>query len=94
MFENKADPADPCARFDSIEILLNRYPDVSDEEVVQLKRWFGKQASAFEIASIASKNPAGYGQFRSDHIDKFTIVEMVLIALFAGAIVSTIVLIL
>ena len=94
MFENKADTADPSARFDSIEILLNRYPDVSDEEVVQLKRWFGKQASAFEIASMASKNPAGYGQFRSDHIDKFTIVEMVLIALFAGAIVSTIVLIL
>ncbi|GAB5351202.1 hypothetical protein [Qipengyuania sp. 483] len=94
MFENKADPADPSARFDSIEILLNRYPDVSDEEVVQLKRWFGKQASAFEIASMASKNPAGYGQFRSDHIDKFTIVEMVLIALFAGAIVSIIVLVL
>ena len=94
MFEHKADPANPSARFDSIEILVNRYPDVSDEEVVQLKRWFGKQASAFEIASMASKNPAGYGQFRSDHIDKFTIVEMVLIALFAGAIVSTIVLIL
>ena len=94
MFENKADPATPSARFDSIETLLNRYPNVSDEEVVQLKRWFGKQASAFEIASMASKNPAGYGQFRSDHIDKFTIVEMVLIALFAGAIVSTIVLIL
>ena len=94
MFENKADPANPSARFDSIENLLNRYPDVSAEEVVQLKRWFGKQASAFEVASMASKNPTGYAQFRADHIDKFSILEMVLIALFAGAIVSIIVLVL
>ena len=94
MFENKADPATPSARFDSIEILLNRYPDVSDEEVVQLKRWFGKQASAFEIASMASKNPAGYGQFRSDHIDKFSILEIILIALFVGVLVSIIVFVL
>lgn len=61
-------------RFDAVETLLARYPDVSEAEVASLKTWFRKEASAFDVASIASKDwvAPGYQRFREDHIDRFT----------------------
>ncbi len=79
MSDYKAADADPSARFDEIEQLLNSYPDVSDKQLGELKRWFKKEASAFEVASLASKQPAGYAKFRADHIDKFSKIEILLI---------------
>lgn len=68
-------PADGGAdRFDAVETLLARYPDISEAEVASLKTWFRKEASAFDVASIASKERVapGYQRFRADHIDRFT----------------------
>lgn len=79
MSDYKAADADPSARFDEIEQLPNSYPDVSDKQLGELKRWFKKEASAFEVASLASKQPAGYAKFRADHIDKFSKIEILLI---------------
>ena len=42
-------------------------------------RWFKKDASAFEVASLASKQPVSYAKFRADHIDKFSKIEILLI---------------
>ena len=78
MNKNKAEAADPSARFDDIEQLLNSYPDISEEQLGELKHWFKKEASAFEVASIASKHPVGYAKFRAEHIDKFSALEKIL----------------
>lgn len=92
MSDHKAADADPSARFDEIEQLLNSYPDVSDKQLGELKRWFKKEASAFEVASLASKQPAGYAKFRTDHIDKFSKTEMLVIGLASLAIFALILL--
>jgi hypothetical protein len=61
-------------RFDEIEALLRSYPNVTDSQLAELIRWFKKEASAFEVASLASKDATkdGYTRFRKEHIDKFT----------------------
>ncbi len=64
-------------RFDGVEALLRRYPDIDAAELEQLRRWFRKEASAFEVASLASKAdlyPA-YSAFRAEHIDRFRPVD-------------------
>ena len=60
-------------RFDYVESVLSRYPDASAAEVEELKKWFTKEASAFEVASMASKESihAHYAAFRAEHIDGF-----------------------
>ncbi|RJX68001.1 hypothetical protein D6858_08670 [Tsuneonella suprasediminis] len=61
-------------RFDQVEALLGRYPAISQDELNDLKHWFRKEASAFEVASLASKEAIhyGYAQFRREHIDVFS----------------------
>ncbi len=39
-------------RFDRIEALLHRYPAIAETERAELKRWFTKEATAFEVASL------------------------------------------
>lgn len=60
-------------RFDYVESLITRYPDTTEAEVQDLKKWFIKEASAFEVASLASKESihANYAAFRAEHIDVF-----------------------
>lgn len=82
----------PPDRFDHVEAILTSYPDVTDGETELLKRWFGKEASAFDVASLASKEAcqAGYRQFRADHIDRFSVRDWIVlvaaIAVVAGRI--------
>lgn len=61
-------------RFDQVETLLGRYPAISQDELNDLKHWFRKEASAFEVASLASKETitTGYTRFRQEHIDVFS----------------------
>ena len=54
-FQDDGEPA-VFDRFDRIEAILLRYPDIDEAELADLKRWFGKEASAFEVASLASKD--------------------------------------
>ena len=65
-------------RFDEIEATLLRYPDIDNAELADLKRWFDKEASALEVASLASKDTLRrqYGEFRAAHIDKLGGLEM------------------
>ncbi|KLE33779.1 hypothetical protein [Aurantiacibacter luteus] len=79
----QADSANSSARYDEIERLLNRYPDVDDTELGKLKHWFVREASAFDVASLASRHPRGYEQFRSD-IDGFKPKDYALLAAIVG----------
>ncbi|GGD57295.1 hypothetical protein GRI62_02225 [Erythrobacter arachoides] len=80
MTDKSADSANPSARFDHVERLLNVYPAIDENQLAELKRWFAKEASAFEVASLASRHPSGYAQFRADHIDGFKPRDMAVIA--------------
>lgn len=76
--QNDGEPA-VFDRFDQIEAILLRYPDIDDAELADLKRWFGKEASAFEVASLASKDRVHrqYSEFRKAHVDRLTPLELV-----------------
>ena len=75
-------------RFDQIEALLLRYPEITETELADLKRWFTKEASAFEVASLSSKDELRqqYRAFRAEHIDRLGAVELAAIVL--GGILS------
>jgi len=88
--QNDGEPA-VADRFDQIEAILQRYPDIDDGELADLKRWFGKEAPSFEVASLASKDSVNpqYGEFRKAHVDRLTALEIaaaaaVAIVLLAG----------
>lgn len=61
-------------RLDAIEALLSRYPYLDQAELADLKRWFSKEASAFDIASLASREELNepYARFRAEHVDRFS----------------------
>lgn len=60
-------------RFAHVESLVARYPAITDVEVEDLKRWFDKEASAFDVATLASKEAihSSYMAFRGKHVDAF-----------------------
>lgn len=80
MTTNEDDAASGVARMAHIEALLASYPDVTGDELEILKNWFNREASAFDVATLASKSEirSGYTQFRADHIDKFGTRDIVL----------------
>ena len=76
--QNDGEPA-VADRFDQIEAILQRYPDIDEGELADLKRWFCKEGSPFEVASLASKDSVNrqYGEFRKAHVDPLTPAERV-----------------
>lgn len=80
------------ARRAHVEALLSAYPDVTPEERRLMVNWFRSEASALDVALVAS-NPAaerGYRQFRSEHVDRFTLKDMGYTFAFAAIIAATI----
>lgn len=92
MTDPEAHIADPSARFDQIEGILKAYPDISEEELTDLKHWFNKEASSLEVASLASKENcrSGYTRFRSEHVDKFGFSDILILILIIAFISSVI----
>lgn len=82
----------PGNRGEEVRALLARYPDLSSTEVADLKRWFRKEASALDVALLATETElAGqYRQFRRDHIDRFELRDLVNAAIFAAMIAAPI----
>ncbi len=64
------------------EALLARYPDLSQSEIDDLRRWFGKETTALETAMLAGDDRLGgpYQQFRKDHLDRLSTLEKVIAA--------------
>lgn len=75
-----------------IEALLKCYPDIPAETLSVLRHWFQREASAFDVAMLASNADLqkAYRAFREDHIDRFTTIDVARAILFAAAIVAVI----
>ena len=79
-------------RFDHVEAVLRRYPEIEKHELADLKHWFGKEASAFEVASLASKDhlKAPYAQFKTEHLDRLGMREIAFTVLVAASVLGLI----
>lgn len=83
------------ARRAHAEALLSAYPDVTPQERDLLVGWFRNDASALDVALVAS-NPAaerGYRRFREEHIDRFTAKDMGRALAFAAVIALAVLLV-
>lgn len=82
------------ARRAHVEALLTAYPDVTPEEHALLITWFKREASALDVALVASNTAAerGYRQFRAEHVDRFTVKEMVRALVFAAVLAALVLL--
>lgn len=95
MMSNSLAASAADARRAHVEALLSAYPDVTPEERELLVNWFRKDATALDVALVAS-NPAaerGYRRFRAQHVDRFTLKDMGRALAFAAAIAVCILLI-
>ena len=68
-----------------VEGTLARYPNIDPAEIERLVRWFNKEASAHDVAMVASNGDIreGYAQFRREHVDRFTPKDIALAVIFA-----------
>jgi hypothetical protein len=57
---------------------LSRYPEINHEELSWLLRWFRKEASAMDVAMLASDPTlAGpYKRFKAEHLDRLSTTEL------------------
>lgn len=86
---------DGAVRRARIEAMLANYPDVSADQLSELRHWFDREASAFDVAMVASNESInhGYRQFKAEHIDRFTMKEIVRALLIVAATVGLVALI-
>jgi len=82
------DGAAPVAQRTQVEAAIADYPHLSEERLAALLRWFRKEASALDVAMLASNEALAepYGRFRADHIDRMTAQDVMKGLLFAGAV--------
>lgn len=83
------------ARRAHVEALLAAYPDVTPEERQLLVNWFRSEASALDVALVAS-NPAaerGYRRFRAEHVDRFSVRDMIWALAFSATVAAAVMLI-
>lgn len=86
--EDRADA--PDHRRARVEQMLARYPGISDSEIADLLHWFRKEASAMDVAMLASNEDlaASYPQFRADHLDRLGIAEKVAVWIGAALVIG------
>lgn len=79
-------PHDRAARRAQIEAVLADYPHLDNDRLAELVGWFRKEASALDVATIASNEAIAqpYRRFRADHIDPLTGRDMIKGLLFAA----------
>jgi len=82
------DSAAGAAQRGQVEAALADYPNLSDDRLAALIRWFRKDASAFDVAMLASNEAIAepYRHFRADHIDRMTGRDVMKGLLFAAAV--------
>lgn len=68
-------------RFGHAEALLARYPNLTADELSDLEHWFRREASAFDIASLASQESLTepYQAFRAEHVDRFRLKDAIIL---------------
>jgi len=80
----------PAARWANTEALLADYPDIPAGDIDDVVNWFDREASAYDVAMMASNNAiqAGYRKFRSDHVDPFGTRDFIRAGLFLTAVAA------
>lgn len=64
-------PQDGALRRREVEAALADYPNLSKDRLADVVRWFRKEASALDVATLASNEAIAepYRRFRAEHID-------------------------
>jgi len=86
------DSAAVVAQRAQIEAALADYPHLNEESLAAVIRWYRKDASAFDVAMLASNEAIAepYRRFRADHIDPMTgkdVMKGLLVAAAVGLVV-------
>ncbi|MEO5587829.1 MAG: hypothetical protein ABIQ81_09090 [Novosphingobium sp.] len=86
---------DRALRRARIERALADYPHIERERIDEVRHWFDKEASALDVAVLATNQDiaVAYRRFRADHIDTLTPKDYLRGVAFTAAIVVIIVLI-
>lgn len=89
---NSHDSAALAARRMQIEAALADYPHVSRESLGGLIHWFRREASALDVATLASNQAIAepYRRFRADHIDRITLQDVMKGLAFAAAVAGAV----
>jgi len=87
--DNATVPAD-AGREGRIAALIERYPDISANEIEDIKTWWMREASSLDIALLSGREDIaeGYAAFRKDHIDPLPASGRMLAWLLGGAILA------
>jgi hypothetical protein len=66
---NRSERVDLCAE---ARAALARYPYISDAELTALLRWFRKEASAIEVATLSAdpEVASAFQRFKQEHLDR------------------------
>lgn len=80
------------ARRAHIESLLSNYPDLTEQELALMKTWFDKQASALDVAQVASRSDLQqqYQAFKAAHVDPLRGADWLRAVLFAAVVIACI----
>lgn len=72
------DPPDGMDRRAEVKEALARYPYVDDAELSDLLHWFRREASALEVATMASEPRINqqYQRFKAEHLDRMRGVDL------------------
>lgn len=72
------------------EALLARYPNLEPGELDELLHWHRRQASAMDVALVASNERVGerYQRFHRDHLERFTWKEKLVTAVLTTGILG------
>lgn len=79
MKREKYDSPKSVRRRLEVQQALSQYPDLPSDKIQDLVRWFKKEATAMEVAVVASQldKQDSYRDFRRTHIDKLSPIEMI-----------------
>jgi len=90
--DHSQDGAAVAARRMQIETALADYPHVTKESLGGLIHWFRKEASALDVAMLASNEAIAepYRLFRADHIDRMTPQDVMKGLAFAAAVAAAV----
>lgn len=72
-----------------VKAVLAGYPHVNPEETAFLIRWFRREASAYDVAMIASDPllDKQYQRFKADHLDKIRAADLARAFLFVSIVI-------
>ena len=74
-----------------VETALARYPNLSPKELAGLVHWFKREATAMDVAMIASNVEIynNYCAFRDNNINRLSVTEKLLLSVFVVLLITS-----